>query len=290
MQRYGKETVLNNVIPLIRLFRIQASLAMNLFIFIPLCILTGNYWVSFINTLPFMLMISGEIALNDYCDIKKDAINKPHRPLVSGKVSKREAILCIVLVLTISFVMAMVVYKDVLPRFCIFTFTMIILSAYNLPISLIAVIKTFVTATCTVMCLLFICTFEKPSISYYVFLISAFLFISGRELLMDIRDIEGDGKMGYRTIPVRFGERKTVILASVFLVTSGITSLVFTMTTYIFANCILLLISFLLEGFAVYSFLTNKDRSVKNKAVIALWGPMIIMLCMLVVTLRAGIK
>ncbi len=278
--------MLNKVILLIRLFRIQASITMNLFIFIPLCILTGNYWVSFINTLPFVLMISGEIALNDYCDIKKDAVNKPHRPLVSGKISREEAIVCIDLLLTVSFIISMVVYKGNIFRILIFAITMIILSAYNLPIPWFAVIKVFVTALCTVMCLIFICTFEKPSTSYYIFLLSAFLFISGRELLMDIRDIEGDGRMGYKTIPVRIGEQRTIILASFFLILSGMASFVFVITSHIFVNYTLLFISFLLEGFTVYVFLKNKDRIVKNKAVIALWVPMIIMLCMLIIQLR----
>lgn len=67
--------------------RPQSVFLMLLFIYIPITMQTSNYYYGILQVLPLYLLLTGEIILNDYMDIQKDIINKPHRPLASGAVS-----------------------------------------------------------------------------------------------------------------------------------------------------------------------------------------------------------
>lgn len=276
---------MKKVSAIIRLFRFQASILMNLFIFLPLYLFTHDWRKALLCTLPFILMISGEIALNDCCDIKKDAVNKPHRPLVSGLVGLKCAWICVSAVLLTSVAMAYVVYKDNMLRFSIFVSVLLILSLYNLKLGWIAVCKGFITALCTVICLSFICTFISVGKSYILFLIAAFLFIFGRELMMDIRDIEGDKAQDYNTIAVRFGEKRTAIMALALIVLSNIVCFAYVHTTNVYINYYLFLASILAECGIVAIFIITKNNKYRNKAVIFLWVPMLILLSILLISL-----
>ncbi|MEM4582002.1 MAG: UbiA family prenyltransferase, partial [Candidatus Korarchaeum sp.] len=54
---------------------------------------TGTYDWKFPLTclIPPLILMAGN-AINDYFDAPVDAINKPHRPIPSGKISRREAL------------------------------------------------------------------------------------------------------------------------------------------------------------------------------------------------------
>lgn len=276
---------MDKTITLIKMFRIQASVAMNLFIFLPIFLYTHDLVISLLNTLPFIIMISGEIALNDCCDIKKDKINKPDRPLVAGNINVLSAYKCVGIVLSISITLAIIIYSSSVNRLVIFLLALIILSLYNLPLRWIALVKTFITAFCTVICLMFICTFIYVDVSYVLFLISAFLFITGRELMMDIRDIEGDKKQGYITIAVKLGKKTTSIISLILIFLSNLVCGIYVRTNNITINYYLLTILILTECLVILIYFYKKKNAYRNKAIILLWIPMIIMLVILLLSL-----
>ena len=51
-----------------------------------------------------VLALSAGNSLNDYCDVEIDRINKPERPIPSGRISRRQALLFSILLLGLSVV------------------------------------------------------------------------------------------------------------------------------------------------------------------------------------------
>ncbi len=274
--------MLKKIATIIKLFRIQATLAMNSFIFFPLLVKTQDFWFSFINTLPFILMISGEIALNDCCDIEKDRINKPQRPLVSEEANIPKVLIIVGIVLLISIILAIIFYNSCIIRLIVFLLVLLILSLYNLPLKGISIFKSIITAICTVLCLFFVNTYLKTSNQYYFFLFSAFLFIIARELFLDVRDINGDKKNNYRTIAVIFGKKKTDKLAIIILFCSNIFNYIYVFSFFSIINVLLFIIQVLLEIGIIILYLRSKDNKEQNKAMILLWLPMLLMLIILI--------
>lgn len=162
------------------------------------------------------LITAAANAINDFFDIEIDRINKPHRPLPSGKLTarfaKRFAILLFVLgifiavfinvtavVIAISAVILLYYYSFKLKRTVILG---------NLTVSLVAG-AAFVYGGVAV---------ERYQAAL-VPAIFAFLMHLGREIIKDIQDQEGDTYGAARTLPIQFGNHVALTVTTVvFLV------------------------------------------------------------------------
>lgn len=169
-----------NIISIIKVLRLQSVLAMNLFIFLPIFIITKEFLFSLVQTLPYILMISGEIALNDCCDVEKDRINKPHRPLVRYNPNIKYVLSVAVVLILISGMLAIGVYYNSPFRILLFFIVVALLTLYNSKKAIIPFIKTFMTALATVLSLLFAYSYLSMTIEDAFFLIAAF-FLHIRE-------------------------------------------------------------------------------------------------------------
>ena len=66
------------------------------------------------NTLPFLLtttglLFAGTMIMNDYADHKIDSVERPRRPLVSGKISRRAALYLIIICFSIANLSALMI-------------------------------------------------------------------------------------------------------------------------------------------------------------------------------------
>jgi len=262
----------------IKLFRLPSVFAINLFIFFPLAIATGKPAFSIFQTLPFALMIAGEIALNDCCDIKKDKISKPQRPLVSGILKLSYAKIMTGIVILCATILGIYIYQSNMSGMLIFFMVTIILSLYNVKLSFIPLIKTFMTAFATVLSLSFVFTFIYISKGVYWFLMAAFMFILGREFMMDIRDIQGDKKENYNTLAVVLGKQKTTIVSLAFIVCSDIFCVLYIIVHFSILKIILLTMILVFEFYCCSHFIKSSNSEQQNKYILLLWIPMILML------------
>ena len=260
---------------IVGLMRPQSVGLMILFVYLPIIIRTGDWTYALIQIIPIYLLITGEIILNDYIDIEKDKINKAHRPLAAGKVSvliAKRLIICLLVGATFS---ALIIYRESVFRMMLFAVVFVILTVYSVWMNYIASIKAFLTALATVLCLGFVFSYIGFERKILYLMIVAFLYISSRELLMDIRDYEGDKKWGCKTLAVQFGRRSIYWLSLLFMSLSQGLFLVFFVMQGDEIVLILWLISLaiLLGAFVLFYLADSKNQ---NRIALALWIPMLL--------------
>ncbi len=269
---------MNKLLNYFKLFRPASVLAMNVFIFFPILYSTNNISFALVHTLPFIVMISAEIALNDCADIEKDRINKPQRPLVKGNINVNNALNITIAILTLGIVLGCIVYKTSPKRLLCFIAVSIALSCYNIKSKIIPLIKTIITATTTVLALSFVYTFIDIDFSKYFFLGAAFFFILGRELLMDIRDIEGDKLFNYETLAVLCGAiriRKTALLS---LIMSSVCLGIMLIVRFSFMSLLTFGVSTIIEYYCYVKCICANNSQQQNKYILIFWIPIILML------------
>lgn len=208
------------LIGIIKLMRPQSVILMLLFVYIPIVIRTSNYLYGIQQLLPFYFLLTGEIILNDYIDVEKDKINKGHRPLAAQIVSISCAKKLISLFLFVALLVGIIAYLAFPIRLLLFIGVFALLTIYSIFIKQIAIIKTLLTALATALCLCFIFTYGSFSYKMLLLLFVAFFYIWSRELLMDIRDYEGDRQYNCNTIAVRFGKKNTYLVAILLMLIS----------------------------------------------------------------------
>lgn len=177
--------------------------------------------ISSINTI---LIMSTSMIINDLFDIEIDKINYPTRPLITGLVTKWEAVLYIVFLLSITQFLSIHFLSDNLQFimnisiFSLLIYTPIfkrILFMKNIFCASLVSFSLFVGGISSTNKLIELNkNFDVFSISLSVIFLSSLY----SELLLDIRDYEGDKTNNIITIPVFFGKENAWILASIILI------------------------------------------------------------------------
>ena len=183
----------------------------------------GIEWISLVlQALGFAFAIAFANIQNDIWDLDSDRLNRPERPLVSGKVSVAAArrAWIILLVLTVAAGLADSLMTKTNFTACIF-FVLLsaLLVAYNKWLKHIPLLKNmtvaFLCATPLILCL-FYPTGLKASIEstlgisnkiglLYPAMLFAFLLTTAREIYKDLEDETGDLKAGIMTFPLIAG-------------------------------------------------------------------------------------
>lgn len=264
------------------LIRVQSVSLMCAFVFLPIFFSTDNGTYALFQTLPIFFLLIGEIVLNDYCDIEKDKVNKPHRPLASGAISPKTGFVTIIVFLLLSLIAGGWAYFSNVPRLILFITVCLTLSVYNIPKPFFTLLKTLITAATTALCLAFAFSYSGFTLQSILFILAAFFYILGRENLMDIRDIPGDRSYGYNTLAIIWGRENALKLAFtsfavsvVFIVLIGITG-----TLNLF-KVVCLIAIIILIAFLSTRFLNAKNSKEQNRIIVYLWGPIILMLLIL---------
>lgn len=164
--------------------------------------------------IPMMGWIAG-LYLSDFLDRKLDTIQKPHRPIPSGRIKPIEALAFGALFALTGF------------------FLSFLLSAYNIILVFFVAALVFAYAKLsksrgltgnlnrgivTVIAYFFgVFSINKPIelIPIYIWLLSIVFLLhdTNSNLVGAIRDIEGDKKGGYETIPVKYGIKNSIIIS-----------------------------------------------------------------------------
>ena len=154
-------------------------------------------------------------AINDYYDREIDAINRPKRPIPSGRVSARAAFYYSLVLFAVGCLCAGLVNQICL-AVAAFNSLLLILYARNLKATPLA--GNISVAFLTGSAFLFGGAAAGPAglfANRIPFLLS-FLVSMSREIAKDIEDMAGDRAGGARTLPILAGERASAALAAAF--------------------------------------------------------------------------
>jgi 4-hydroxybenzoate polyprenyltransferase len=160
------------------------------------------------------------MVLNDLFDIEVDKINNPTRPLITGEITKKEAILLSLGLLSITEILSFLYF----PRFLQYIIHAAILNiiAYTPFLKKIPIIKNISCAALISFSVIFTGLATNTNIMGKIDVLITFvrlLFFGSlyNEIILDIRDYDGDKMNGINTIPVVFG--KDITLGVLFIIT-----------------------------------------------------------------------
>ncbi|MBV6445041.1 MAG: 4-hydroxybenzoate octaprenyltransferase [Ignavibacteriaceae bacterium] len=169
-------------------------------------------------TLVFGFLIGGSAAfvaaggniVNDIIDLETDKINRPDRPLPSGKVSVKTATKMYIFAKIFGFFFASLV--GILPAI-IAVLTSSLIFLYSFLLKKIPLVGNLTVAFFTGLVFIF----GASAVGNYSHAIFPFLFAFTinliREIVKDVEDIEGDRATGVKSLPVVFGIEKTKNIA-----------------------------------------------------------------------------
>ncbi len=202
---------------LISLTRIVNVLITFLSVIVAVIICSG---ISFINEIVLLAALSASLTagagnvINDVWDYETDSVNKPQRPIPSGRVSKKAALNFYFLLVLISVVIAEILGWVVL---MIIILTHLLLLIYSIGLKKIPLLGNFVVSFLTGFVFIFGGLLVGSIQSALIPAVFAFLINFAREGIKTVEDIPGDKTAGITTFPQLYGTDISKKLISAFL-------------------------------------------------------------------------
>jgi geranylgeranylglycerol-phosphate geranylgeranyltransferase len=168
-------------------------------------------------------IVSGGFAINDYFDEKTDAVVKPNRPIPSGIVSPRQAIMVSAVMFASGLVIAFLISFYC---FALLLFDSLLLLFYS------AFLKKWSGTVANMAVGLLIATsFLYGELAAWQIITIASISLAftsfgsvGGNVLRDVLSLEGDMKIKYPTMPKEIGVKTSVEVGATFLLLSALCS------------------------------------------------------------------
>jgi len=173
-----------------------------------------GYDVLFSSILVFLIS-SGGMVLNDYFDHEIDKINKPKRPIPSGRISKNVSLLLAAVLFLSGLTLSLLLNIQIMALAILNTFLLVI---YSWKLKRVVLIGNLTVAWLTASSFLFGSLLKGVfTINILILFMMIFMVSVGREIIKSIEDVEGDRKNNVKTLPVVFGEKFSGWLAMIFI-------------------------------------------------------------------------
>jgi len=163
------------------------------------------------------LLSAASMAVNDYYDRKVDAINAPERPLPSGLISPREALVFTAFLTAGGLASAALTsLKCLLTALASFGVSF----AYNTKGKKTGLPGNMMVSACVSIPFIYggLAVADKGGIGVLTIIFAAMAFLSntGREITKGIADVKGDRLRNMKTIAVRFGPKTAAVVSALF--------------------------------------------------------------------------
>lgn len=177
-----------------------------------------DFLYSLLRTLPIVLITMSGFVFNDIFDKQKDILSGKKRPLPAGSLAPRFALVFGIVIAAVAVVSELIVGNFASVAYSIVALFGVV--AYSPIAGRYPVLKEFYTAALCCVPLYYSTAIvgAKPSIDLVAAL---FLFISGRELLLDLADLDGDLLYGIRTLPSYLGHTSSAWIGWAVMWTSS---------------------------------------------------------------------
>lgn len=199
-------------------------------------------------------------SINDYFDHKIDAINKPERPIPSGRIPLRTAGIYSSALFMVGIILAFLI-NTILGAIALLSSLMMMWYAYCLKRMLIVgnLAISFLTGLCFVFGGIVV---DQIMVSIYLGFF-AFLMTMAREIVKDMEDVKGDQAEGASTLPIVYGNVVSSKIAAFFMIIASLASpLLYIRGVFTWFYLIILIPAILIFLYGAVRVL--KDQSVKN--------------------------
>ena len=218
------------------------------------------------------LATSGGNVINDYFDYKIDEVNKPNRPIPSGRISLKNARIYATLLFTVATVFGiLIVYlvDNFVPALIIVS-SSLLMYYYAKYLKKVALIGNIAISILTGFCFIFagvIIGLDTPSFGIiYTSLYLGFFAVvmtMAREITKDMEDVEGDKLEEAKTFPIIYGNKVSSILTGFFIVLAIVLSPILYLNG-IFNVYFLIILSVAIAIFLYGAYKILKDQSPEN--------------------------
>ena len=148
------------------------------------------------------VIAAGGYIINDIFDIQIDRVNRPDRPLVSGKITIQSAIVYYISFSVTGLILAILINYT---AFIIAVLAFLLLFIYSYKFKSVTLFSNFSIALLTGLTFIY-GGVSVNNISYAIIpALFALLINFIREIIKDMEDIRGDSKNGIKTFPSKFG-------------------------------------------------------------------------------------
>jgi len=227
----------------------------------------------FFGAMTGFMLTAASMALNDYYDRAIDAINEPKRPIPSGAVTPKEALVFTGVLCAVGFAFAALTS---LICFVVAIIAWMILMAYVTVGKRSGLPGNFLVSTCVAIPFLYgsIALLDYVSLNVWLFAGMAFLSNTGREITKGIVDVKGDRAEGVKTLAVRYGENKAAIIASAFYISAVCLTpipLLLNLVTWLFIPIVLITNVGLIASSAILLKDHSREKARKIKKLVLYW-------------------
>lgn len=208
-----------------------------------------------------MLISAGGNVINDYFDLEVDRVNKPQRPLASGRVSPTVALASYLVVSVVGLIISVLINRS---TFLIAGAAVVGLLFYSASLKLELFWGNFTVAFVSALAFLYGGTSVGNARGALIPAVFAFLYHFGREVLKDLEDMEADRLRRSRSIPLACGKRaaqRTIVSTFVLLIIATILPFALKIYGWIYLLVVIVGVDLLLIYIA---FSTLRDSSPVN--------------------------
>jgi geranylgeranylglycerol-phosphate geranylgeranyltransferase len=152
----------------------------------------------------------GANTLNDYLDYKIDKINRPDRPITSGRILRKHALIVSILAFIVGTIIALQLNTN--SQLVSIGISLPLIIAYNIKLKKLPLIGNVVVAIVLALSFIYAGLAFSNLSPLILPAVLAFGLTLIRELVKDMADIIGDKSVGLKTFPIIFGENKTINL------------------------------------------------------------------------------
>ena len=218
-------------------------------------------------------LLAASNALNDYWDREIDAINEPNRPIPSGLVGPREALVFSALLTAFGLILAWLTSLE-----CFLT-AMLAASLADAYVTLgkkTGLLGNAMVSICVAIPFAYgsIITVGRVEPLVAIFASIAFLANLGREVNKGIVDVPGDASKGIMTVAVRHGPKAAAYLASAFyLCAVGLSILppLFSLVSWVYIPLVVLTDAGFIWASASISRDQSRENAKKVKNIVLIW-------------------
>ncbi len=162
----------------------------------------------------FLSMAGGNV-LNDYYDRDVDLINHPNRPIPSGEISPKNAVVYGTVLFSIALFLALLINPCAL---AIAAYAQIIMLLYESSLKKEGFVGNVAISILVGMIFIFGGAIIGNIQKVIIFAFMAGLANLGREIVKDVEDICGD--LDRKTLPKKIGKKRAGIVASIFFISA----------------------------------------------------------------------